>query len=92
MSRVSVDVDETLEGLRTTCAITLRSGETYTDTQDPNERTVPIDEQTTKLVGKFTSALKSLMSADQMQALREAIEGFDCLDNVNGFMAATELQ
>lgn len=92
MSRVSVDVDETLEGLRTTCAITLRSGETYTDTQDPNERTVPIDEQTAKLVGKFTSALKSLMTADQMQALREAIEGFDCLDNVNGFMAATELQ
>ena len=92
MSRVSVDVDETLEGLRTTCAITLSSGETYTDTQDPNERTVPIDEQTTKLVGKFTSALKSLMTADQMQALREAIEGFDCLEKIDGFMAATELQ
>ena len=92
MGRVSVEVDEALEGLRTSCAITLSSGQTYTDTQDPNERTVPIDEQTVKLLGKFRSALKTAMTADQIDELQEAIEGFDRLEKIDGFMAATELQ
>jgi len=91
MSRVSVEVDEVLEGLRTTCAITLSSGETYTDTQDPNERTVPINEQTARLVGKFRSALKTLMAADQIEALLGAIEGLDRLETIDGYMAVTEL-
>jgi len=91
MSRVSVEVDEVLEGLRTTCAITLSSGETYTDTQDPNERTVPINEQRAKLVGKFRSALKTLMAADQIEALLGAIEGLDRLETIDGYMAVTEL-
>ena len=92
MSRVSVEVDEALEGLRTTCAITLSSGETYTDTQDPNEHTVPISEQTAKLVGKFRSALKTLMAADQIEALLGAIEGLDRLETIDGYMAVTELK
>ena len=92
MSRVSVEVDEALEGLRTTCAITLSSGETYTDTQDPNEHTVPINEQTAKLVGKFRSALKTLMAEDQIEVLLGAIEGLDRLETVDGYMAVTELK
>ena len=92
MSRVSVEVDEALEGLRTTCAITLSSGETYTDTQDPNEHTVPINEQTAKLVGKFRSALKTFMAADQIEALLGAIEGLDRLEIIDGYMAVTELK
>ena len=92
MSRVSVEVDEALEGLRTTCAITLSSGETYTDTQDPNDHTVPIDDQTAKLVGKFRSALKTLMAEDQIEVLRDAIEGFDRLETVDGYMAVNELK
>ena len=92
MSRVSVEVDEALEGLRTTCAITLSSGETYTDTQDPNEHTTPINEQTAKLVGKFRSALKTLMATDQIEALLGAIEGLDRLETIDGYIAVTELK
>ena len=92
MSRVSVEVDEALEGLRTTCAITLSSGKPTPTHRIRMKHTVPINEQTAKLVSKFRSALKTLMAADQIEALLGAIEGLDCLETIDGYMALTELK
>ena len=91
MTRVSVAVDERLEGLLTTCEITLNSGAAFRETYDPTDRIVPLDEQAEKLMVKFFSALTPTMPVEKVEVVRGCIAQFDTADAVDAFMRSTEI-